>query len=181
MELASMLTGERFTDHPRSVCPVIASLLRAYNDAVNFDRRQELYVYAARAVGSASSGRLQEARADALRTLLWDLHVRRRRWLRFLPYVRRAIMALPVDAAAAAVIAHCEATVDLDALAVIDGMLAPGSPGATSRAVARSHDASSPGPARDRGGQRPNGCSVSGSSASRCRSDASALPSARWA
>ena len=28
MELSSMLAGERFSDRPRSVCPVIASLLR---------------------------------------------------------------------------------------------------------------------------------------------------------
>ena len=32
MELASMLAGEPFTDQPESVCPVIASFLRAYND-----------------------------------------------------------------------------------------------------------------------------------------------------
>ena len=28
MELASMLAGEPFTDHPASVCPVIGSFLR---------------------------------------------------------------------------------------------------------------------------------------------------------
>ena len=27
-----MLAGEPFTDQPESVCPVIASFLRAYND-----------------------------------------------------------------------------------------------------------------------------------------------------
>ena len=32
IELASMLAGERFSDHPQSVCPVIAGFLRAYND-----------------------------------------------------------------------------------------------------------------------------------------------------
>jgi hypothetical protein len=32
VELASMLAGERFSDHPRSVCPVIASFMRALND-----------------------------------------------------------------------------------------------------------------------------------------------------
>ena len=30
MELASMLAGEPFSDHPESVCPVIGSFLRAY-------------------------------------------------------------------------------------------------------------------------------------------------------
>jgi hypothetical protein len=33
MELASMLAGERFSDHPKSVCRVIAGFLRAYYDA----------------------------------------------------------------------------------------------------------------------------------------------------
>ncbi len=47
MELASMLAGETFTDHPESVCPVIGSLLRAYNDRLDDDRRQDLYRYAA--------------------------------------------------------------------------------------------------------------------------------------
>ena len=35
MELASMLAGESFTDHPASVCPVIGSLLRASERAVD--------------------------------------------------------------------------------------------------------------------------------------------------
>src|SRR5437764_4983871 len=52
MELASMLAGEPFSDHPESVCPVISTFLRSYNDAVDDRRRQDLYAYAARAVGS---------------------------------------------------------------------------------------------------------------------------------
>jgi len=32
VELASILAGEPFTDHPQSVCPVIGAFLRAYND-----------------------------------------------------------------------------------------------------------------------------------------------------
>jgi hypothetical protein len=39
MELTSMLAGEPFSDHPRSVCPVIGSFLRAYNDRID-DGRQ---------------------------------------------------------------------------------------------------------------------------------------------
>jgi len=34
MELASMLAGEPFSDHPDSVCPTIAGFLRAYNEFV---------------------------------------------------------------------------------------------------------------------------------------------------
>ncbi|HJS95157.1 MAG TPA: hypothetical protein VJ741_12920 [Solirubrobacteraceae bacterium] len=64
MELASMLAGETFSDHPRSVCPVIAALLRAYNDWVDDEGRQQLYVYAAKVVGSRGSTRLEQARAE---------------------------------------------------------------------------------------------------------------------
>lgn len=52
MELASMLGRERFSDHPRSVCPVIGMVLRAYNDGADDERRQDLYRYAAAAVGT---------------------------------------------------------------------------------------------------------------------------------
>ena len=54
MELASMLAGEPFTDHPAAVCPVIGSFMRAYNDSIDDRRRQDLYAYAARVVGSRS-------------------------------------------------------------------------------------------------------------------------------
>lgn len=65
MELASMLAGERFTDRPRSVSPVVAALLRCYNDGLDDDRRQELYRFAAAAVGTrdraAEAARLEAA------------------------------------------------------------------------------------------------------------------------
>lgn len=63
MELASMLAGEPFSDHPRSVCPVIGAFLRAYNDGLPDDRRQDLYEYAAKAVGTASGRSVRRARA----------------------------------------------------------------------------------------------------------------------
>jgi hypothetical protein len=62
MELASMLAGERFTDHPRSACPVVAAFLRAYNDAVDDARRQDLYGCAADVVGSRDSRATRRAR-----------------------------------------------------------------------------------------------------------------------
>jgi hypothetical protein len=62
MELASMLADEPFTDHPRSVCRVIASFLRAYNDAVDDTRREDLYLCAAIAVGTRDSRRTERAR-----------------------------------------------------------------------------------------------------------------------
>jgi hypothetical protein len=55
VELASMLAGEPFSDRPRSVCPVIAGFLRAYNDLLPEEELEELYPYAALVVGSASS------------------------------------------------------------------------------------------------------------------------------
>jgi hypothetical protein len=63
MELASMLAGERFSDHPVSVCPIIGALLRAYNDDVDDARRPDLYRYAAESVGTRGSFALQRQRA----------------------------------------------------------------------------------------------------------------------
>jgi hypothetical protein len=75
MELASMLAGERFTDHPRSVSRVIAAFLRGYNDLLDEDRRQDLYVYASRCVGTAGSPLRERARVRRLTEWgdqLWD-------------------------------------------------------------------------------------------------------------
>jgi hypothetical protein len=83
MELASMIAGERFTDHPRSVCPAIASFLRAYNDLVPSSSRDELYPYAARVVGSRGSRRTARRRARLL--MSWgdrDGEMRRPAWAR---------------------------------------------------------------------------------------------------
>src|SRR5207237_10059017 len=66
MELASMLAGEPFSDHPASACPVIGSFLRAYNDSVDDRRRQDMYAYAARVVGSRTGAEVQRARAERL-------------------------------------------------------------------------------------------------------------------
>lgn len=63
MELASMLAGEKFTDSPVSVCPVVAAFMRAYNDGVDDTLRQDLYGFAARAVGTAADGRSARRRA----------------------------------------------------------------------------------------------------------------------
>lgn len=66
MELASMLAGEPFSDHPTTACPVVASLLRAFNDALDDEPRQELYEYAAKVVGSRESRSVESARLDRL-------------------------------------------------------------------------------------------------------------------
>ena len=60
-----MLAGERFGDRPTSVCPVIGSILRAYNDNVDDRRRQDLYRFATDAVDTRRDYRVQRRRADA--------------------------------------------------------------------------------------------------------------------
>ena len=68
MELASMLAGERFSDHPQAVCPVLAGFLRSYNDLMPEEQVGELYPYAALVVGTASSASVRRQRARRLLT-----------------------------------------------------------------------------------------------------------------
>ena len=64
MELASLLAGEPFSDRPASACPVIGGVLRAYNDAVDDERRQRLYGMAASVVETAPGDAELLARVD---------------------------------------------------------------------------------------------------------------------
>jgi hypothetical protein len=77
MELASMLAGEPFSDRPATVCPVIAGFLRAYNDRVDDERRQDLYRYAAEVVDSRAGADVEHAREQ--RCLEWADGMRRQR------------------------------------------------------------------------------------------------------
>jgi hypothetical protein len=93
MELASMLAGEPFSDHPASACPVIGSFVRAYNDSIDDGRRQDLYALAARIVGSRSSISIQRARADRLTE--WAFDMQSRHWTsRYLPLGRLRMASL---------------------------------------------------------------------------------------
>lgn len=91
MELASMLAGEQFSDHPRCVCPVIAAFLRIYNDSVDDGRRQDLYRFASLAVGTRGGPELERRRLE--RCLEWAGEMRAARawpfrtWRRFEPKV----------------------------------------------------------------------------------------------
>ena len=90
MELASMLAGEEFSDQPVSVCPVIAAFLREHNDSIDDERRQDLYAYAAKVVGSRSPGPVQDERAARLSE--WDHVVRQRQSTQSnVPWPRRAL------------------------------------------------------------------------------------------
>jgi hypothetical protein len=81
MELASMIAGEPFTDRPRSVCGVIAALLRAYNDLAQDRRRQDLYRCAGDVVGTRASVEVEEARLLHCLAVLDELEALRSRSL----------------------------------------------------------------------------------------------------
>jgi len=130
LELASMLAGEPFTDHPASVCPVIGSFLRCYNDAIDDDRRQALYECASKVVGSRGSQRGQRARADRLTEWAEEMRRSRRTW--FLHSPLRALGRLrkpPIDAvgsyAVHSIPKHTDRT-HASALALIDELVAIG-------------------------------------------------------
>jgi hypothetical protein len=129
MELASLLAGEPFNDRPQSVCPVIGAFLRAYNDRIDDERRQDLYAYAAKVVGSRASLEVQHARAERLSAWAFEGH-----WLRWLPRVvparLRALLPTPPaelvgSHAVGAILQHNDNT-HAEVLALIDELLTMG-------------------------------------------------------
>jgi hypothetical protein len=129
MELASMLADEPFSDHPASVCPVIGALLRAYNDSVDNRRRQDLYVYAAKVVGSRGSAELERLRAEHVSA--WTAQSKTRRWTHFLlPARLRAIGPKPpldvLGASAVRSLSTHDDRTHAKMLALIDTLLAMG-------------------------------------------------------
>jgi len=139
MELASMLAGEPFSDHPASVCPVVGSFLRAYNDSIDDGRRQDLYTYASRVVGSRSSIGVQRERADLLAE--WAFDMQRRQWTsRYLPLARLRMASLRRQPSAHAVGTyavraiprHTEET-HAQALELLDHLLSLGVPSRRTR------------------------------------------------
>lgn len=143
MELASMLAGEPFTDHPSSVCPVIGSFLRTYNDLVDDRRRQALYPCASKVVGSRGSRELVRLRAEQLDHLLSELRIRRRPWTRWVPSSLRGVGRGGIDLIAARtgrMIALHEDQVRVSVSEVLDDLLAleAAVPAGRSRTAARS-------------------------------------------
>ncbi|MDW5595863.1 hypothetical protein VSS74_16055 [Conexibacter stalactiti] len=131
MELASMLAGEPFSDRPASACPVVGGFLRAYNDRVDDERRQDLYRYAAEVVGTRGSAEVERARER--RCLEWA-DDRKRERARPLRWVTRASPAvvdrrLGLDAAgtfaARSIRRHTDRT-HAAALALIDELIEMG-------------------------------------------------------
>jgi hypothetical protein len=129
MELASMIAGEPFSDRPASVCPVIGSFLRAYNDSVSRAHRQDLYVYAAKVVGSRADAQVEKARAECLAAWRPDRRHGRLRRLLPLAVIRAACgpWQPPIDYLGAyavqSITSHTERT-HADALALVDRLLA---------------------------------------------------------
>jgi hypothetical protein len=64
VELASLIGGERFTDRPRCVDPVIGGFLRTWNDGVGYADRQRLEPYASLVVGTGGYRRISRIRRD---------------------------------------------------------------------------------------------------------------------
>ena len=64
VELASVIAGEKFSDRPRCVCPVIGAFLRGWNDRASHAERQRLSPYAALIVGSRRNRRVTRERRD---------------------------------------------------------------------------------------------------------------------
>ena len=64
VELASVIGGERFTDRPHCVDPVIGAFLRSWNDGVGYADRQRLEPYASQVVGTGGYRRISRIRRD---------------------------------------------------------------------------------------------------------------------
>jgi hypothetical protein len=82
MELTSMLAGEPFSDRPACADPVIGGFLRAYNDSVDRERRQDLYEVASLVVGSSAGAEVERARAARCVAFAEAHRPRRRRFSR---------------------------------------------------------------------------------------------------
>ena len=131
MELASVLAGEAFTDHPQSACPVIGSFLRAYNDLIDDERRQDLLACAAAVAGTSSSLEVRDARVARL--VEWAADRRERRGLRALLPKRFRRVGLrripPIEAAGACAvrsIGRHTAKTHAEVLTLVDELIALG-------------------------------------------------------
>jgi hypothetical protein len=131
MELVSMLAGEPFSDRPHTACPVIGAFLRSYNDAVDDERRQDLYRCAAEVIGTRASADVERARMERCLRVLAELEAER-------PPLRRLLSrsagtpALPMSSIAlermgvrlARALQHDRVTGHARAMALLDELIA---------------------------------------------------------
>lgn len=136
-----MLAGDRCTDRPKAVCPLIAALLRAYNDAIDCRRRQDLFRYAAACVDTRADHRLEGRRAG--RAVAWArarYDARHQRWGGLLDVVPDPGLAAGPDVIAAHVVGsirrHTDST-HISMLWLLDQLIALGpEPGAEQLSIA---------------------------------------------
>jgi hypothetical protein len=126
MELASMLAGERFSDRPRSVDPVVGAFLRGYNDVLDDVRRQDLYRYAAEAVGTAAGREVQRRRAQ--RCVAWGEELSPGSRFRLRRWSTRWYFAAAGQFAAREAARRLDAGAHRRALALLDELIALGGP-----------------------------------------------------
>ena len=103
MELAAYIAGEKWTDSPQCVSPVIAAFLRAWNDALDDETRQRLKPYSLAAIGTNTGAADDETRAWMATD--WLARVHTPAWLRLAGLTSDAqaleSLALIVDATTA--------------------------------------------------------------------------------
>lgn len=129
MELASMLADEPFSDHPRSVCPIIGAFLRGYNDSIDDGRRQDLYEYAGKVVGSRATADIEMARCQRLNAWRMELRERQRRHRRLMFPWRRTWRVFDRETSAAECgqeLGRRDRSVHREVLALIDKLIAIG-------------------------------------------------------
>jgi hypothetical protein len=131
MELASMLSGEGFSDRPYCVSPAIAGFLRAYNDFIDDGLRQDLFRLASAVVGTRGTPEIEQMRVR--RVIQWGQSLRGPRpWSKLATYTHsfraRGDDLNPDEAAAFAVrgIGRKRNRVHAEALALVDELVACG-------------------------------------------------------
>jgi hypothetical protein len=80
MEAAALLAGDKFSDHPQCVSPVIRSFMISWNDALNDEDRQSLKQHLGRVLNTNTSKADEQARAWMATD--WLVRVHTPAWLR---------------------------------------------------------------------------------------------------
>jgi hypothetical protein len=96
MELVSWIAGEKWSDHPECVCPVISAFVRSWNDALPDDERTSLLrPVLPKLIGTRGNKALEDLRA--LMCADWLIREHTPAWLRLagLTTHAEALAALP--------------------------------------------------------------------------------------
>jgi hypothetical protein len=153
MEAAAWIAGEKHSDRPQCVSPVIAAFMRSMNDVLDDGTRQKLKPYIARCIGTRASQDVEDRRAWLAAD--WLVRTYLPTWLdlagltqeadkiRALPEITSATVAtslstlqVAADKAAAAGAAARAAAADAAAKAAAAGAAADAAAGAAAEAAA---------------------------------------------